>query len=240
MLYACILAAAGLFGDTVLLQAFVRPEALWHPRVASAAPPVHGTGILLMMLIWLAVGPFWLAGIYTTIGEALHDHPVGWKTFWVWGARHYGRGWGLIGYMTLYGVALMVFDMVGGLATFLLGVRDPVVDIGIAVALLIAVLLIGLPWMLRMLGGLFVDRLSWSASWTRSFARKNYGILLGLLLLTAVVGMAAIMLLSLLPAVLGIAGTILFLLADMAVSIVLTTWMMALYIVTASTGQPSE
>ncbi len=181
MLYACILAAAGLFGDTVLLQAFVRPEALWHPRMASAAPPVHGTGILLMTLIWLAVGPFWLAGIYTTIGEALHDRPVGWKTFWVWGARNYGR-WGLIGYMALYGAALMIMDMVGGLATFLLGVRDPVVGIGIAVALLIVVLLIGLPWMLRMLGGLFVDRLSWSASWTRSFARKNYGIILGVLL----------------------------------------------------------
>lgn len=240
MLYAGLLGAAGLLGDTVLLQAFVRPDALWHPRLASAAPPVPGPGILLMMLIWLAAGPFWLAGIYTTIGEALHDRPVGWQTFWVWGARNYGRGWGLIGYMALYGAALMIVDMVGGLATVLLGVRDPVVGIGIAIALLVVVLLIGLPWMLRMLGGLFVDRLSWGASWTRSFARKNYGMLLGLLLLTAVVGMAAVLLLSLLPAALGITGTILFLLADVTVSIVLTTWMMALYVVTSSTGQSGE
>lgn len=65
-------------------------------------------------------------------------------------------------------------------------------------------------------------------------------MLLGFLLLTAVVGMAAVLLLSLLPAALGITGTLLFLLADVTVSIVLTTWMMALYVVTSPTSQSSE
>ncbi len=216
LLLVGILAAAGA---TSILSEMV------HPQIGSPASVPIGatvrpmlTGILALYIVLLAVGPFFIAGIYGLLGQAVSGQPVSWGTFWVLGKRLYGRAWGLYLYMLIYVVALAIVA-----TTFIVFLH------AIGVAIIILAVIASLPWMLRMAGGLFVDQYKWGHCFRSSFNRSRYLALLGTMLLTLVIYGVLAFMAGTLPRVLGIPGLILYFGIEIVMGVVGPVWLFSLY-----------
>ena len=207
-----------LVGASALLASFLHPHFGVTPSAASVAGPAIG-GILLLYVILLAAGPFFMAGAYGVFGLAVQGQAVSWGTFWAMGKKLYGRGWGLVLYGLLYAIGL------GIVAAVLMGLLHV---LGTMVTGLLMVM--SLPWALRMIGGLFVDQLSWGAAFAASFQGARYGGLLGSMFLSAI-GYSLIWGLGLLLIhVWGPIGIVCYFGLDIALSVVGPTWFFALYV----------
>lgn len=207
--FALILA----LGLVVLL---VGLQPLWyslvHPSLGGAATSVAVLrGALLVGLLALAAGPFWMAGGYGVLASAVREQAPTWDSFWTFAVQNYGRAWGLIGYGIFYVIALIV---VGAILVSTLK--------AVGVVALVAAAVLSLPWVVRMAGGLFVARQSWGASFARSFHGPHYGGLLG----GIVLGYAALALTGLILLNLNDA---LAMLGDLAASVAFPVWLFALY-----------
>ena len=171
-----------------------------------------------MYLVLLAAGPFFVAGLYGLYGQAVAGEMITWRSFWSYAVRFYGRAWGFYLFLFLWMIALSI---VGGLLVVALHVVG-----GLLAA---AAFVLSLPWMIRMTGGLFVDRLTWGESFRRMFQGRHYGGLLGGLFLAAVVYVLLwVMALALIKAA-GALGIILYFAIVLGLSVAGPLWGFALY-----------
>lgn len=182
-------------------------------------------GLALMYLVILAAGPFYLAGVYGLVGQAVAGESVTWSSFWRLGVRFYGRGWGLI-----------FFDFLVYLAVTLVGIglffAAHTVGIVVAVILFIAVL----PVPLRMIGGLFVDVVPWGQSVRRALQWRGYGAIWGgsfLMLAASAILFLVVVGLFHVSAILGGLGYIVLLLAYAPLA---AAWILSVY--RAANGEP--
>lgn len=152
------------------------------PAVSRSAVTHAMSAILGMYVIVLAVGPFVTAGSYGVLSGAITGAAVTWRTFWTLGVRHYRHGWGLFLFIMLWIIALVIVAAM--LGSVLHGV-------GVALAILAAIA--SGPYVVRMVGGLFVDNQTWIASFRGMFRGAGYGFLLA----ATVVGFAVYTLISL-------------------------------------------
>ena len=157
------------------------------PLGSSHRPPMVFTdhvlpSMLLVYVIIIVISPFFTAGIYGLLGQAVKGQPVTWGTFWVLGRRLYGRSWGFIGYIVLYVACLALVSLLAIVWLHVLGI-----------ILIVAAIVFSMPWALRMTGGLFVDQNTWGHSLILSFRKSGYWPLLGGLILT---GIAALVILT--------------------------------------------
>jgi len=67
-------------------------------------------------------GPFWIAGIYGTLADAVNGQTITWSTFWRNARILYGRGWGLIGFSALWALSIDIIMLVFGLLLHALGI----------------------------------------------------------------------------------------------------------------------
>ncbi len=203
-------------GQRALLTRTLHPATLATPAPAPTAGAA--VSVLVMYVILLGVGPFWMAGMYGMYGRAIKGETVGFRTFWQMGRKFYGRGWGLLGYTMLYGIAL------GLVAVGLI--------VGLKVAgeiVLGALVLLSLPWVIRMTGRLFVDGETWGASFRGSFRGGHFWALVGGILL-AVVAYAIVYALFVLLGRVSIAlAAVVYILFDMGISVAGPLWAFALY-----------
>ena len=184
MLLSIMMGAGHAVGwPSVLLTSGGTP-ALFDPATFRSLLELFG---LLMMLEYTAL-PLFIAGVFGVLDAAESRRPLTAMSFWQYGHALRDRAWGWIAYV--WGVGLTVGAVAVGLTTLLGGS-------GFWVTVLAGVL--ALPWMLRMLGGLFVDHRRWGDSVARSFHGAHYGgVLLGLLMgggitaLVLVVGLALV------------------------------------------------
>jgi hypothetical protein len=120
----------------------------------------------------------------------------------------YGRAWGALLYFLLYFLAAFMLFMCFFQLLHLVGI---------------------FAWAVRMLGGLFVDRASWGASFRQSFHGSHYGMMLAGIILTAagylVIGGISVELAKLL----GVVGVVLYFLIDLRLSVAPPVWLFALY-----------
>ncbi len=214
VLFVAILAAVGA---GTLASSFYHPTL---PGTVPLAPALTGrelAGVAMMYLFGLAAGPFFMAGLYGLLGQAVAEVPVTWKSFWTFSARFYGRAWGSYLFAFLWMLALSI---VGGILVAILHV------IGGVIAGLLFVS--SLPWALRMAGGLFVDRLSWGESFRQMFQGRSYAGLLGGLFLMLIV-YAVLIGLSLLLARVSIIGIIVYFIFALFFSVAGPVWGFSLY-----------
>ncbi len=173
LLMILVLSAAGA---GTLATSFYHPSLPGTTSLAAPAPSGALAGVGVMYLVLLAAGPFFIAGLYGLFGQAVAGEPITWRSFWSYALRFYGRAWGLYFFLFLW---MMALSLIGGLL---------VVALHVVGGLLTAVaFILSLPWMIRMTGGLFVDRLSWGESFRRMFQGRHYGGLLGGLFLAAII-----------------------------------------------------
>ena len=142
-----------------------------------------GLGVLV-----LGIGPFIMAGTSGLLAQALRGLPVTGRDFWPQAVRFYGRTWGYGGFLLLM---MGLWLLLSGVFTGFLRADGWVVAILVGVA--------ALPGILRMAGGLFVDRLSWFQSWDALFCRAHYGGLLGGIGLIGALFLAAHAVLRMIP-----------------------------------------
>ena len=202
---------------------------LYSSTPFNGVVPGGGTGIsahaALIILLAGAVSTFIAAGEYGMFGRAVAGETVSWRSFWGYMFQYYGRLWGFVLYTLMWGVCLVLLAVALGLALHSVGV----------VLVLIAAFF-SWPWAVRMMGGLFVDELSWGQSFSRAFQAPHYGEMLGAVLVALaayVAAFAAIQLLGLLSAPLGLVlswAVDLFLLAAGPV------WLLAAYRSTTDRG----
>ncbi|OLZ09082.1 hypothetical protein [Sulfobacillus thermosulfidooxidans] len=216
LLLFLVLALIGAGGIFALIA---HPAFMSNPNVLSYNMARFAGSFLIIDLILLAAGPFLTAAIYGLYGQAVRGERVSWETFWIMGRRLYGRGWGFILYIILYFLALMIF---AGILVMLLH------RIGVIVVLLS--LILSMPWVLRMAGGLFVDQLPWSQSFAASFRSAHYGSLLLGIILTGIVYIFVIGLVFFIIHSLGFVGSILMFLIDLVLSVAGPVWLLSLYV----------
>ncbi len=199
-------------------------SSIYHPALPGTTPLATTVqpgralaGVGIMYLFILAAGPFLVAGMYGIFGQAVAAVPVTWRSFWPSAARFYGRAWGLYLFAFLWILALSI---VGGVLIATLHVIGGIIT-GLAFVL-------SLPWVLRMAGGLFVDRLSWGESFRQMFQSRHYGGLLGGLLL-AVLAYAVLVGLSLVLIHAAAIGIILYFVVVLFLSVAGPIWGFALY-----------
>ncbi|PSR24307.1 MAG: hypothetical protein C7B43_19435 [Sulfobacillus benefaciens] len=169
-----------------------------------------GVGVLV-----LGIGPFITAGTCGLLAQALRGLPMTWRDFWPQAVRLYGRAWGYSGFLLL----------MAGLWLLLSGVLSGFLQTGSWVVAILAGVA-ALPGILRMAGGLFVDRLSWFQSWDALFCRAHYGGLLGGIGLTGAVFLVVYGLLGEIP---GVPGLVLSGALFGILSIAGPLWLLALY-----------
>lgn len=158
---------------------------IFHPQLMTLgyAPPLSGgigllVGILVLFVVMIALGPFLVAGTYSLFGRAVMGEPITWKSFWTLAKQDYGRGWGL--YLVVL-IWCLAFGLVGGILFATLHVTG--------IILTVIALFFTMPLALFIVGGLFVDRLSWGKSFSSMFHPAHYGtLLLGCLVLAFVYG----------------------------------------------------
>lgn len=186
---------------------------------STAAPAVMMSGpALLTTLLFVLTTPFIGAGLYGVLGAAIRGEAVSWARSWSLARRLHGRSWGLL-------AAGMGYVMVLGLATLALYATMRSAAIGAA-----GVLIVGsAPWVVRMVGGLFVERVPWDVSAARIWRGGRYGAVLGALLLgvvgTALVEGLAIGLTDVAPSI----GWVWSYVVDPGVAVALSAWAFAVY-----------
>lgn len=201
-------------------------SALYHPSVSGSGlnsplpyslnPHVLIRGVIVIYILLLAAGPLLYAGIYGLMGQAAAGASVTWRSFWSYALSFYGRAWGAGFFLFLWAIAL---SLVGGILIALLHAAG--------IALVVIAALLSLPWVVRMLGGLFVDRLKWSAAFRAVFRGPHYGGILGGTLLGALAaffvgGIAAQLIHS-------AVGFIIYMLVTLALGVAVPIWEFALY-----------
>ncbi len=206
-----------VLGAGALASAFDHPSFSTPFTVAPHPGHLLG-GIAAMYLVLLAAGPFVSAGVYGLYGQAVAGVRVTWRSFWTFGAQFYGRAWGLIAFLLIWTAALSL------VSTVLVGFLH-----------VIGVLLVGLgfvlswPLVMRMMGGLFVDRLSWSASFRAMFQKRHYGGLLGGAVLMLVAYAVLILLAVGLMHAVAVLGFLLYFAMMLFLAVAGPVWVFALY-----------
>ncbi len=200
-------------------------SAFYHPTSPFAAPlpavsnpgNVMG-GMAAMFILILLAGPFLTAGIYGLFGQAVAGNSITWSSFWRLGGRFYGRAWSMILFLFLWGVALTI---VGVLLAALLH------TVGIVIAALLAIG--SWPLAIRMMGGLFVNVLTWSESFRGAWTGQGYGAIWGggLVALLAYIILVGLALVLIKP--LGIVGIVLYFLVLLFMDIAVPLWVFAVY-----------
>lgn len=196
-----------------------------HPVPVGASPAVsrsvmaHAMGAILgVYVIALAVGPFVTAGAYGVFSGAVTGTSITWHSFWTLGERRYGHGWGLFLFILLWILALVM------MATLLGSVLH-----GVGVALAILAAIASGPYVVRMVGGLFVDDQTWIASFRGMFHGAGYGFLL----VATVVGFAVYTLISLigftLAHALGVVGLAIESAMMLAMGVAGPLWFFSIY-----------
>ena len=165
-----MLVAGGSLGPLLFHPGFFKPGESAKTVARSLGSAIDG--LFLVFVLALIAVPFLRAGILGLYGQVVQDQPVSWGTFWTLGKKLYGRSWGMVGYEMLYVITL-------ALLAFLFFRLDQI--LGVVAAVGCGFLM--LPWGLRMIGGLFVDQLTWGDSFRRSVTLRHYGPLLGGLVL---------------------------------------------------------
>lgn len=181
------------------------------PRLAALA--VIGALVDILAL------PLVIGGTWGTLSQAIKGRPVAWFTFWVLGLRLYGRSWGFILYSILFGAALSLAS--AALVPLLHLVAYPLLFIGIVLTL---------PITIRMLGGLFVDELSFGESLRRSFHRHAFGAIIIVAILSVGAASLPLGLLEMASPRLGLAGQVLFAVVLAAlIPMLAPAWILSLY-----------
>jgi hypothetical protein len=175
-------------------------------------------GILLLFLIMLVVGPFVMAGQYGLYGRAVAGEAVNWSTFWRLGGRYYGRAWGFTLFTAIYGLVSYAV-----LTPLLVRLHTAGIVV-MAVAFILT-----WPFLIRMMGGLFVRVMPWGKSFRATFRGAGYWALLGGNLLALLADGALVGLGLLLMHVAGGAGAIIYLLVAMFLTVAVPVWLLALY-----------
>ncbi len=212
--YLALVVAAAALGAGPLLPMLMHPG---RPEPLQDAGRIL-SGMLGMMVLFVLAGPFWMAGIYGLIGAAVTEQPVTWSSFWAQGARDYGRGWGMLLYSALFGIAWAV-------ATFILTLL--IHQAGVFLAIVGTIFII--PWMIRMIGGLFVAKKSWGTSFADSFHGGAYWGVLGGVVLVSVVAALLFMVIALIIHFSAGLGIVLLMAAEIALAVANVVWMLALY-----------
>ncbi len=203
-----------------------------HPAVAGRFPAVQAghmiTGLFVMWLILVAAGPFLAAGIYGLLSQAVLERPITWGSFWPLGRQFYGRAWGLMGFGLLWMLALaLVGGVLAGLAH------------GVGVVITIVLALLSWPLALRMLGGLFVDGLTWTDSFRKIWGLPGYGALWGGGLVAIIAyGLLAVIDLVLIKAM-GSIGLVLYMLLSLFLVVAAPLWLLAVYRATQAGRTPT-
>jgi hypothetical protein len=173
----------------------------------------------VIALAYLALAPLPIGGICGTLAQAVLGKQVAWRTFWIMAARLYSRSWGFVLYSVLFGVALTLASAI--LVPMLHLVAYPVLYIGV---------LLTIPITIRMLGGLFLDELSFGESFRRSFRGRGFGAII----MVAIVSVAAVslplgLLEMLVPRVSVLPQVLLALAVGVLAPVVAPSWILALY-----------
>lgn len=215
VLVACLVAA----GAHSLLTTMVHRQIGRATPYAAAGHPF--TGLIVIYLVLLGIGPFFIASLYGLYGAAVQDHPIVWRTFWTMGKKLYGRGWGLYLYILIY-VAVL-----GIILAILAGLLH-----GVGAVLTLLAVIASLPWILRMTGGLFVDQYTWGRSFKSSFRRSHYWSLLASMLLSVLAYGIILALALLVLHLLGLIGVVLYFALELVLGVAGPVWFFALYAAT--------
>ncbi len=122
---------------------------------------------LFVVIAAVAVGPWVFSGVYGLLGQVAAGASVSWRSFGRLARKSYGRLWGLLLFLWIWMLALGLVSLV--VLTILHGFGFLIVGIlGI----------LSVPGFIRMSGGLFVSRLSWTDSFDNVFTRAGYSLLL--------------------------------------------------------------
>lgn len=182
---------------------------IYHPHLLAVRN-------VLELITVLAVGPWVLSGVYGILGQVIADAQVSWQSFGRLARIFYGRLWGLFLFIWIWmlGLGVLGFMVLAILHGF-----------GFLVVIILSIL--SLPGLVRMTGGLFVNRLSWTDSFADVFNRSGYtflliGALLGLLISTILGGIGLTLMTTL-------AGLIVYDLILVVLSITLPLWFFSLY-----------
>ena len=122
--------------------------------------------LLVFCIILLLAGPFMTNKTYALFGQAVAGKRVSPGLFWHVGVGHYGSGLAFV-------LFLLVWSFLLGLASAILIAFFQTVG----VLLTGAIFLLSWPWILRMLGGLYLDARTWEQSFARMFRVRNYWFL---------------------------------------------------------------
>ncbi|CAB1127522.1 conserved membrane protein of unknown function [Candidatus Hydrogenisulfobacillus filiaventi] len=199
-----------------------------HPRPFFPMYPPNPlrvvSAMFLILLLAVAAGPFWMAGAYGTLADAVLGTPLDWSSFWSNARRQYGRAWGAILYSVLFTVAVLIVALVLGVVLHVVG--------AILTGLLVLAAL-ALP--VRMVGGLFLRGLAWGEALRETWLPAGYGALWAGLVAYGVLAFLAMLVLSGIAAFLPILGPVLVLVADAALQVIGGVWSLALYQATSRT-----
>ncbi len=217
VLIAIILLLGGAMIGGSLIPLMMSPVGL----TGMAALSRVGGAMLLLMLVAILAGPFWIAGIYGTLADAVNGQTITWSTFWRNARILYGRGWGLIGFSALWALSIDIIMLVFGLLLHALGI-----------VLGFAWVIATLPVIMRMTGGLFSRRLSWSESVRQSLTLTGWGELWLALAAYAVIAFIVLLLVSIVLGHIPLIGFLLVLALDIVIEVVGGIWAFAAYEVT--------
>ena len=187
-----------------------------------------GGAALLGGLIMILAGPYWIAATYGTLAEAANGTSITWGSFWQNGRQMYGRAWGIIGFSGLWGLTMFVIAIIFGAL-----LRSPV----LSTLVMMLWMIISLPVLIRMMGGLFSRRLSWGQSFTQSFQPAGWGILWLAMVAYGIASVIVLLLVSLILGHIPVIGSILVLCADVILEVVGGIWAFSAYEVTTPTIQ---
>ena len=156
----------------------------------APSPTVHShNSIIPIMVLGIVLFPYYLAGYYGTVAEAIKDKPLTLGSFLGNGLRYFSRSYALI--LTTLGT-LAVWVLVLGLAYFVLFsiVHLPLTTMIpiLAVLGMIGAIPLGL-WLLWFVNLLFVAGFKWPKALSRAstFARR-YACLTAAIVITALIG----------------------------------------------------
>ena len=227
VLVVLVLIASALTGNLVAL--------IREAGSASAVVHAHFLAILvdaavLELLFILLLFPFWLGGALGSWGAQIAGEPENLTRFWPAARASYGRGWGVLLYVALFGVAALT-------AYVMLRIVLPPVR---AELLMMVGIVLALPWVVRLLGGLFVRRRGWIRSAARSIRGGRYPGMLGGALMAAATETILFLAALELERVSLAAGAILYVLVLAVLSVAVPVWYLSLYEAEQRLAPPDE
>ncbi|MCL4318855.1 MAG: hypothetical protein M1596_03035 [Firmicutes bacterium] len=202
-----------------LMSALLFPQADSHLELQLYHPHLLALRNFLVLITAVVVGPWVFSGVYGLLGQVIVGDPIRPNAFVRMAKIFYGKVWGFFLFIWIWmlGLALVGFVVLVVLHGF-----------GFFVVVIVGIL--SLPGVVRMTGGLFVNRFSWTDSFSEVFNRSGYV----LLLIGTVLGLLA-------STMLGAIGFVLmatparvapFYLIAVVLSVALPLWLFALYRVT--------